>query len=75
MRLGRPLVFLVVPTYWEIFFSSRRYLTYFAFLFSFLDHQTGHPACHDARILLMSASLMPSEFFHRRFNLLEACFL
>jgi hypothetical protein len=46
------------------------------FLFSsFLDHHTGHPARHDARILLMSASLMPSEFFHRRFNLLEACFL
>jgi hypothetical protein len=22
------------------------------FLFSFLDHHTGHPACHDARILL-----------------------
>jgi hypothetical protein len=39
-------------------------------LFSFLDHHTG-----DARILLMSASSMPSEFFHRRFDLLEACFL
>jgi hypothetical protein len=23
----------------------------------------------------MSASLMPSEFFHHRFDLLEACFL
>jgi hypothetical protein len=23
----------------------------------------------------MNASLMPSEFFHRRFDLLEACFL
>jgi hypothetical protein len=32
-------------------------------LFSFLDHHTGHPARHDARILLMSASSMPSEFF------------
>jgi hypothetical protein len=32
-------------------------------LFFFLDHHTGHPARHDARILLMSASLMPSEFF------------
>jgi hypothetical protein len=42
---------------------------------SFLDHHTGHPARHDARILLMSASSMPSEFFHRRFDLLEACFL
>jgi hypothetical protein len=44
-------------------------------LLSFLDHHTGHPARHDARILLMSASSMPSEFFHRRFDLLEACFL
>jgi hypothetical protein len=42
---------------------------------SFLDHHTGHPACHDARILLMSASPMSSEFFHRRFDLLEARFL
>jgi hypothetical protein len=44
-------------------------------LFSFLDHHTGHLARHDARILLMSASPMPSEFFHRRFDLSEACFL
>jgi hypothetical protein len=42
---------------------------------SFLDHHTGHLAWHDARILLMSASSMPSDFFHRRFDLLEACFL
>jgi hypothetical protein len=69
-----PLVFLVVPTCWETRFSSRRYSTYF-FFSSFLDHHTGHPTCHDARILLMSASSMPSEFFHRRFDLLEACFL
>jgi hypothetical protein len=41
----------------------------------FLDHHTGHPTRHDARILLMSASSMPSEFFHRRFDLLEARFL
>jgi hypothetical protein len=40
-----------------------------------LDHHTGHPACHDARIPLMSASSMPSEFFHCRFDLLEAYFL
>jgi hypothetical protein len=45
------------------------------FFSSFLDHHTGHPARHDARILLMSASSVPSEFFHRRFDLLEACFL
>jgi hypothetical protein len=41
----------------------------------FLDHHTGHLAYHDTRILLMSASSMPSEIFHRRFDLLEACFL
>jgi hypothetical protein len=45
------------------------------FLFFFLDHHTGHPTRHDAGILLMSASSMPSEFFHRRFDLLEVCFL
>jgi hypothetical protein len=44
-------------------------------LLSFLDHHTGHPARHDAQILLMSASSMPSDFFHHRFDLLEACFL
>jgi hypothetical protein len=44
-------------------------------LFFVLDHHTGHPTHHDAQILLMSASLMPSEFFPRRFDLLEACFL
>jgi hypothetical protein len=45
------------------------------FLLFFLDHHTGHPARHDARILLMSASSMPSEFFHHHFDLLEVCFL
>jgi hypothetical protein len=44
-------------------------------LFSFLDHHTGHPARHDARILLMSASSMASKFFNRCFDLLESCFL
>jgi hypothetical protein len=43
-------------------------------LFSFLDHHAGHPACHDAWILLMSASSMPSKLFHHRFDLLEVCF-
>jgi hypothetical protein len=74
VHLRRPLVFLVVPTCWETRFSSRRYSTYF-FFSSFLDHHTDHPACHDPQILLMSASSMPSEFFHRCFDLLEACFL
>jgi hypothetical protein len=59
-----PSFFLVVPTCWEIRFSSRRYSIYYFFFFSsYLDHHTGHPARHDARILLMSASSMPSEFF------------
>jgi hypothetical protein len=44
-------------------------------LFFFLDHHTGHLVRHDARILLMSASPMPTEFFHCRFDLLEAYFL
>jgi hypothetical protein len=44
-------------------------------LLSFLDHHTGHPSRHDARILLMSASSIPFEFFHRHFDLLEARFL
>jgi hypothetical protein len=43
-------------------------------LFSFLDHHIGHPARHDARILLMSASWTPSKFFCCRFDLLEARF-
>jgi hypothetical protein len=59
----------------ETRFSSRRYSTNFSSLLPLLDHHTGHPARHDARILLMSASSMPSEFFHRRFDLSEACFL
>jgi hypothetical protein len=68
-------VFLVVPTCWETRFSSHRYSTYFFFSSSFLDHHTGHPSRHDVWILLMSASSLPSEFFNRRFDLLEAYFL
>jgi hypothetical protein len=45
------------------------------FSFSFLDRHTSHPARYDAQILPMSASSMPSGFFHRRFDLLEACLL
>jgi hypothetical protein len=33
------------------------------FFSSFLDHHTGHPTRHDARMLLMSASPMPLIFF------------
>jgi hypothetical protein len=75
VHLRRPLVFFIVPTCWETCFSSRRYSTYFFFSSSFLDHHTGHPARHYAPILLMRASSMPSEFFHRCFDLLEFCFL
>jgi hypothetical protein len=44
-------------------------------LFFFFDHHTDHPTRYDARILLMCASSMPSEFFHCHFDLLEASFL
>jgi hypothetical protein len=42
---------------------------------SLLDHHTGHPTHHMLGYYYMSASLMPSEFFHRHFDLLEARFL
>jgi hypothetical protein len=74
VRLRRPLVSFVVPTCWETRFSSRCYSTYF-FLFFFLIII---PAILPVTMLgyySMSASSMPSEFFHRRFDLLEACFL
>jgi hypothetical protein len=60
--LGNPFL---ITSLLDLLFSS----------LSFLHHHTGHPAHHDAWILLMSASSMPSEFFHRRFDLLEARFL
>jgi hypothetical protein len=40
-----------------------------------LDHHIGHPAHHDARILLISTSSVPAEIFHHRFDLLEVRFL
>jgi hypothetical protein len=55
--LRRPLVFFVVPTCWETLFSSCHYSTYFFFSSSFLDHHTGHPARHDAQILLYECIL------------------
>jgi hypothetical protein len=63
VRLRCPLVFYVVPTCWETRFSTRRYSTYFFFSSSFLDHHADHPTRHDTRIVLMSASSMPSGFF------------
>jgi hypothetical protein len=69
VRLRRPLAFFIV-------LGNPFLITSLLDLLSlFLDHHTGHPARHDAWILLMSASSMPSEFFHRRFDLLEVCFL
>jgi hypothetical protein len=52
--LGNP--FLITSILDLLFFSS------------FLDHHTVHPARHDARILLTSASLMPSEIFSSSFR-------
>jgi hypothetical protein len=52
VRLRRPLIFLVVPTCWETRFTSRCYSACFFFTFLLLDHHSGHPARHDARILL-----------------------
>jgi hypothetical protein len=46
------------------------------FLLPFLDHHTGHPARHDARILLYECILDAlSNFFHRHFGLLKVYFL
>jgi hypothetical protein len=67
--------FFIVPTCWETRFSSRRYSTYFFFSSSFFDHHTGHPARHDARILLFECVLDALRFFHHRFDLLEDFFL
>jgi hypothetical protein len=47
-----PSYFLYRTDLLETRFSSHRYSTYFLLLFSFLDHHTGHPARHYARILL-----------------------
>jgi hypothetical protein len=55
VRLRRPLVYLIIPTCRETYFPSRRYSTYFFLLF--LDHHTGHPARHDAQILLYECIL------------------
>jgi hypothetical protein len=44
-------------------------------LLYFLDHHTSHSAAMILGYYSMSASSMPSEVFHHRFNLLEACFL
>jgi hypothetical protein len=45
------------------------------FLLFYFFGPSYRPSCPPARILLMSASSMPSEVFHRRFDLLEVCFL
>jgi hypothetical protein len=75
MRLQCPLVFLVVPTCWETHFSSRRYSIYFIFLFLFYIIIPAILPTTMLEYYSMSASLMPSEFFHCRFGLLELWFL
>jgi hypothetical protein len=72
VRLRHPLVFFVIPTCRETCFPSCRYSTYF-FLLLFIFWII-IPAILPATMLgyySMSASLMPSEFFHRRIDLLE----
>jgi hypothetical protein len=62
VRLQHPLVFLIVPTCWVTCFPSRRYSTYFIFLFLFWIIT---PAILPATMLgyySMSASLTPSNF-------------
>jgi hypothetical protein len=62
VRLRRPLVFLVITTWWETLFSSRQYSTYFLFFPFWIII----PAILPAMMLgyySMSASLMPSNFF------------
>jgi hypothetical protein len=67
VRLRRPLIFFVVPTCWETCFSSHLFSTNFFFTSSFLDHHTGHPACHDARILLYECIFDALRFFSSSF--------
>jgi hypothetical protein len=62
-----PLFFFVIPTCWETSFSSCHYWTYF-FIFSFLDHHTGHPARHDARILIYECILDALRIFSLSFR-------
>jgi hypothetical protein len=62
VRLRRTLV---LPRHTDLLGNPFLVTSLLDLLFSllFLDHHTGHPTRHDARILLMSASSMPSEFF------------
>jgi hypothetical protein len=67
-----PSCFLIIPTCWEIRFSSRRYSTCFSSFWIIIL------AILPALMLgyySMRASSMPSKFFHRRFDLSEVCFL
>jgi hypothetical protein len=61
--LGNPISHHVVT--WSTFFSSFLLWTIISAILP--STMLGYYS--------MSASLMPSEFFHRRFDLLEACFL
>jgi hypothetical protein len=68
VRLRNPLVFLVVPTCWELCFSIMSILDLpFSSLY-FLDHHTGHPAHHDAWILLYECILDAVWIFSSSFR-------
>jgi hypothetical protein len=54
--LRRSLVFLRYTDLLENLFLIMSLLN-LLFLLSFLDHHTGHPACHDAQILLYECTL------------------
>jgi hypothetical protein len=75
VRLRRPLDFFVVLTCWEICFPSRRYSTYHFLLFLFWIIISAILPTMMLGYYSMSASFMPSEFFHHHFDLLEVCFL
>jgi hypothetical protein len=69
---------LFCSSYWPVgkpIFSSRRYLKYFFFFSLFWIIIPAIMSTAMLRYYSMSASLMPSEFFHCHFDLLEVCFL
>jgi hypothetical protein len=67
VRLRCPLVFLVVPTGWETFFSSRRYSTYSLFLIFFWILILDILPTTMLGYYSLSASLIPSEIFSSSF--------
>jgi hypothetical protein len=70
VRLRHPLVFLVVPTYRENLFPITSLLDLLSFLLFWIIIPVILPTTM-LRYYSLSASSMPSEIFHRRFDLLE----